>query len=857
MTAWHRNEYILKGIFLGLWAFVALQVAVDATAVRVDLPWVLGWMGGGLLIGLILGTARQLSRGVKPWDNWGAFPLLVLLESPGFIYTGLVLGLAAGVLSGRDFAEPWAGQIAGWFNLTFADIRHAHSTYLPDDNPLKGNLPGDWLGYCAVGGALLGFGLYRMRQVADGRWRWGVGLAAAAALVYLGGEYVARVPGLGLDAEKPRFDLGIYILIGLPFFYLLTFCGEAEESEAEIMTICAALGVALHLMNVSGRFVNIGGALPFLFPMTIYFVYSTRVLPGLRVFKHVLRGFSYMNLGKFREAVYYFRRAQELDPKSPLANQGMLALHNNLSLARLEGDPGLVEVLDFGLCLDRAQGLLVGGRAPDAAARAEAERFLELVERKKPAYLARVDYLRAVSQVHGKEFDPAAATLHRLLNPETPYTQSVRREVLYPAWDLAIRLHPEMTKRLGPDELKRPGRRIEAIAAAERHTAANPTDADAAGIKRQLYADLSETEFVSAAANGPPQEFNYEYVEQLGLALIDDADPDQRERGAAYLRMAGRGLPARGPGIFTKLAEAAEQMGDAEIAHSYREQVKRCALFVQTSRLAADQRELYFKALKKLADDAEAAGNFNGAIEELRQYLNDGGKNELATYRRLADLYGKAADPMNGLLMTETGLTYSNTDPDLLKKKDSFYYSVTEEKLRSVKDKVAGYFDVAYCVRKASSVLNSKSDDLDLLDWVTHLTRLAKVMQPESNGVRLIEARCLLRKGERDEGVRIMEDIREGKKGSGDEEESWYVATKLLGDLYLEELNRPDLAIRAYQDYKDFNKSGADTLYKLGKAYEAQNDTPNAIRFYEAVTAYDAHPRYWDAKEALRRLGKG
>jgi hypothetical protein len=312
-------------------------------------------------------------------------------------------------------------------------------------------------------------------------------------------------------------------------------------------------------------------------------------------------------------------------------------------------------------------------------------------------------------------------------------------------------------------------------------------------------------------------------------------------------------------------------------------------MFVGAGRLAKDQREIYFAALKKLAADGEARGDgpkaeadaardrgdlatmnakdaeaqpfYEAAIGDLRLYLEAGGKNELETYRKLADLYGKSRATTNALvnavLMTETGLTYSSTDADLLKKKDTFYYSVDPVKLAELKDKVGGYFDVAYCVRKAMSILNAKSDDPDMIDWAAHLSRLAEVMQPESNGVRLVRARCLLRKGERDAGISVMEDIREGKKGSGDEEENWYAATKILGDLYLDELNRPDLAVKAYQDYKEYGKSGADTLYKLARAYEALGDTPNAVKFYTAVTAYEEHPRYWDAKEALRRFGKG
>lgn len=873
MTAWHRNEYILKGLFLGLWTFVALQVAVDPNALRFDLPWVLGWVGAGLATGLILGTLLQMKRGVMPWHNIKAFPLVVLLESPTFIYCGIVLGLGLGVVSGSSFSEPWAAPIAGWFGLTFDDIRHVTSAALPDDDPRKGNLPGDWLLYCALGGAFLGLGLYRFRQMEDPRWRFFMGLALAAAVIYAAGEIVFKVPGLsarnlegesvdafaarGVAAATARFNLGIYILLALPFFYLLSFCGEAEESEAEIMTLCAALGVSMHLLDLKSVVPSLGPALTFILPVTIYFMYATRILPGLRVFKHVLRGYSYLNIGRLREAIYFFRRALELDPKSPLAQQGMLRLHNNLSLAKVERDPELVEILDFGLCLDRAQLFLLGGK-PTPQQREEAERFLKLVEQKKPAYQARVDYLRAVNLVHGKEFDSAAAILHRLLDPATPgYHGGIRRSVLYPAWNLALNWHPEIEKRVGWNELNKSGRRMEAIAAIERQLAESPDDADAKELKTLLYSQLQEAEYVADAASGAPTEFNYEYVEQLGLALVDDPEADRRERGMAYLRIAGRGLVERGPTIFKKLAEVAERVGDTEAAQAYLEQVKRCALFVKPERLAKDQKEVYFATLKKLADLAEARGDFDGAVTELRLFLEAGGTGELNTYRRIADLHAKAGDAMNALVVVETALAYNASDPDLIEKKHSYYYSVTAEKLLEKKDRVASFFDVKYCVKKAMSLLNATTDNTEMIDWAAHLAKLASIMQPESNGVRLVQARCLLRQGDREGGLAVLEDIREAKKGSGDEEESWYAAVKILGQIYLDELNRPDLAIHAYLAYKEYQRSGADTLFQLGRAYEAVGDSVNAIRFYEAVTAYESHPKFWDAKEALRRFGKG
>ena len=55
-----------------------------------------------------------------------------------------------------------------------------------------------------------------------------------------------------------------------------------------------------------------------------------------------------------------------------------------------------------------------------------------------------------------------------------------------------------------------------------------------------------------------------------------------------------------------------------------------------------------------------------------------------------------------------------------------------------------------------------------------------------------------------------------------------------------------------------FKEEGLDAelelIYPVGKCYEALGDTAKAINFYEMVTAYDQHPRYWDATEAVRRL---
>jgi tetratricopeptide (TPR) repeat protein len=876
MIPWQRNEYILKGLFWGLWVFFALQVPANSSDAWKDIFWVLGWTCSGLVIGLTVGTVKLIGRGVKPWDNWKAFPLLVLLESPRLIYAGVMLGLAGGVISGREFAGPWSVPLANAVGLTWEDIKH---------NPPVG----EWLIHCTVGGVLLGVGLYRMQQVEDRHYRFYLGLGIAALMVYLASNYLLEitVPDPSDPAKRvaffaspdARLNLGLYMLMGLPLFYLLAFCGEAEESEVELMTFCAALGIALHLIGLGKGLV---GGVPFLIPVVLYIVYGLYVLPGLRVFKYVLRGFSYMNAGRFALALRFLRRARELNPQSELANAGMLRLHNSLTLSKLGNAPDLLEALDYGLCLDRASALLMIPPTPQA--RDEAEQFLALVEKNKPVYSARIDYLRAVSFTHAKQYDAAAETLARFLNPETPnYHPGLRRQLYFDALHLALDGPKGLTERLGWAELNKPGRRIEAIGAVERKLAADPSDEKAKEYRTMLYSQLTEREFVSALATGDPKDFNYEYVEQLGQQLVDDSDPDRRERGAGYLRIAVRGLPERGPGIFKRLADVSEKLGNQQEVRGYTERIRNIGSHVGPRNLANDQREIYLKAVQRLAalteaegdvlkaeaDAADAAGDaagralkdseakphYEAAVDEWQRYRDGGGGALRDMYRKVAELYAKMRDPLNALINCTSALQYDGSDADLLRKRDSYYYSVPIERLERAKPNVGAWFDVGYCVKKAMAILNMKEADAELLDWATHLTRLAKVMEPASNRVRLAEARCLLRRGERDAGLALLEDVREGPKGSGDEEEAWYNTTRLLGQLYLEELHRPELALKAYSDYKEYHKSGADTLFQIARCYEALGDPTNAHKFYHAVTAFEEHPRYWDAKDALRRLG--
>src|SRR5262249_17889135 len=129
-------------------------------------------------------------------------------------------------------------------------------------------------------------------------------------------------------------------------------------------------------------------------------------------------------------------------------------------------------------------------------------------------------------------------------------------------------------------------------------------------------------------------------------------------------------------------------------------------------------------------------------------------------------------------------------------------------------------------------------------------------IRPQSVAVRWLSARARLRRGERDEAVAILEGIRNNpqEKMSGDDADAWYETNPRLGYLYLDELSRPDLAIPCFLEFRKSSKAGADSLYRLGQAYEATGDIAKAKRYYEQVTAYEQHPLAPDAREALYRL---
>jgi tetratricopeptide (TPR) repeat protein len=804
---WQQSEYILKGVYLGLLVFVALQEPDWQDVARVALCTL-----GGLAVCLGLAAIGKLREGYRVSGRVLPFILFLLLESPRLVFAGIVLGMLAGAI---------------WVR-----------------NP---NAPSMQLSLAVLGGGAVGFAFYLMRHV---RHRWGrfglslaLGVAAVAGTVY----WLDHYPDI---LQEPRL-FAVHLLLGIPLFYLLTFAAEAEESEVEIGAMCAGLGVGVWLLKLTPNF----QPLAFLLPLFIFYWYTTRVLPGLRVFKHTVRGISYANIGQYRPALLAFRRALQLDPNNHLAREGLWAVHRKMDLGAVADDPDTLALVDFDLCLERAGSLLLNP-GPSQAMREEAHRLLDLVAAHRPAMRSAVDYWRAVALLHARQYEQAAACLERVLDPTQPDAANPHRQaILLNAWQLALTLHPEMHKRVGSVQLPQPGRRMEAIAAVERHLADNADDRSVWELKRLLYSGLTEAEYDAAAKGAQPlSHFDYGYAQQLGLALINDNTHWQR--GAAYLRMAAHGMPVMGPSIFTQIAQAHERNNNADAARHNYELAIRAGRAVGPKNLGDEDRHAFFATVKKMADDASTRNDLATAIEYYHLY-SEYERSGLETLRLLADLYERKGDPLSALRVNEQALVYDGTNKELLERKDKYYYSVLPEDLKARLDSVRGAFDTAYCLSKARSLLNIRDVPLDLIDWAEHLLVLALVVQPDNRPAKVLRARAHLYRGERDQAVALLEEVRNPrpeKFAGADDEEAWFQSCQMLGKLYLDELGKPEEAVKCLQDFRKSPKSGADTLYRLGAAYEALGDPARAAKFYEQVTAYDGHPLAPDARDALYRL---
>lgn len=815
-------EYRIRGFSLGLCLYVSLVLSSWGAFAAIN-----AWIVFGLALALVVSAFQRHREGYRPRGRVAPFLLFLILESSTLIYLGVGLALFTGMVA------------------LFAT--EGKSPALVEAAEKAGGSPSLFVYALILFGIALGLIFAEVRRRRPPTVKWS--MVALWTVLLLWPCYILWIMWNALGNTTL---LGAQLLVSVPVLYVLLFAGKENETELEIAILAAMLGLGWAMLTVPGSVIQISGLV--VTGMTLAW-YLRSVLKPVRIFKHALRGLSYARLGHNPEAIACYRHALALDPQNELAREGLWNIHKTLDPADLTEDPATLQLLDFSLCLDRVQSLLCSAK-PDHKKLDEARRLLDLVASQRPAYLPAVHYWRSVLATHSGNLDQAVSELESVLNSEGEARDAEeRRRILYPAWRLALAAHPELTRRVGQVQLGMPGRRMRAISAVEQRLAQDPTDPDAWALKQALYGGVTMVDYEAVAPGGArAKNFDHAYCLQLGQGLIQDRE--QWRRGATFLELAARGLEERAPSIYAEMARAYQREGDADSATGLLEKIKRMGRERGARHLGPEDRQAYFSAVKYLADQALAQDRTAAAIENLQLYT-EYERSGLETLRVLAGLFEKAHDPLAALRVTEKALLYNGKDKDLLEKKDRYYYSVLPEDLKNRKELVGTGFDVDYCLNKARKLLDAKGGDQETVEWALHLVELARVILPDSLAVKVLCARANLRRGERDTAVGLLESARSPrpeKFASEADEEAWYLANRLLGDLYLSELARPDLALECFTSYRQSAKSGADTLFKLGQAYEQLGDHPRAVKFYKHVTSYDGHPLSHDAYDAISRL---
>jgi len=901
MLSWEQTEYLLKGLYLGLLVLVALLYPTWLQVAIVG-----GIMFGTLALCMLVAAIRKYREGYRPRGRPLGFILFLLLENPGLVYTGILVGLCAGTY------VTFGGALAS--------------------KEMRTDLKDDWhLLYPVLGGAILGLIFYYLRGVQDRQNRNWLGMLLVFAVSVGSIVLIRNYPELLRPTQRTM--IGAVLLLGIPGFYLLTFSSMVEESEVEIAGLCSALGVGLGFLGseISQNF----GAIAVIVPMAVYFLYTRRILPGLRIFKHALRGMSYAKVGRYRLALQSFNRALVLDPNHKMAYSQLWELHREMDFDKLKHDPETLSLVNYELCLERISSLLLADK-PTLAMVHEAQGLLELVSSQRPKLQPRCAYWRAVAFLHEKKYEEAQRELESVLVPQDDSLQ--RRAVLLQAWNLALMLHPEMKRRVGLPQLALPGRRLEAIAAVERQLRSKPDDPTAWELKRLLYPEVAEEDYdlalasapivavpsgaggsvaavtgaagsllqsvvgrvaskvglggmvasavgstiaaagqaVSAAvaSNAPGRrmvtDFDHNYVEQLGLALMEDSG--DWLRGTMFLRIAAKGNPTRGPNLYMQIAKAHEKHGDMPGLWDNYLNALRAGKAIGFANLPAEDKVSLFAVAKLLGDHASKSDQLDVALEAFKvysQYEKAGGE----TWRTLADLFerkstaadaaGDAAEYQQNLWMalhcTEHGLSYSGlaNDRDLAERKDRYLVSVTPEELKRRWENIRLWFSVDYCLDKTKQILERYNGELENLDWAEHLMALGHAAWPQSIQVKYQRARIRRFRGETAETLALLDEVRQNKPekfANNAEQEAWYSVHRLLGEMYIDE--KPDQAVLCLQEFRNSDKAGADSMYSLGRAYENLGDLTRAARCYENVTAYEGHPRFYDARDGLERVKK-
>src|SRR5262249_22472059 len=217
-----QTEYLLKGLYLGLLLFAGLVVgSIEAVGparealVRINLGTL-----GGLAAALAVAALLRLREGFRVKGRLVAFILFLLLESPLLAYVGILGGTVAGLYLAYG---PIAERAAESGEEAQKALEAPKGLFL----------------YVLAGGAIAGVVFRYLRQLQNRilRVALSLGTAGLLAVLSLTALGIVEIQGLGRikDYELLNRDgLATQLLLGIPFFYVLTYSGHEEETEVEM-----------------------------------------------------------------------------------------------------------------------------------------------------------------------------------------------------------------------------------------------------------------------------------------------------------------------------------------------------------------------------------------------------------------------------------------------------------------------------------------------------------------------------------------------------------------------------------------------------------------------------------------------
>ncbi|MFO0948165.1 MAG: hypothetical protein U1D30_19965 [Planctomycetota bacterium] len=811
-----KTRLLIEDLAKGIYLACTYLLVIGSPTVTAAVGTIVGSLFGALICLLLAARrTRQSSRGKR--GNLFAAIVLGLLDYPTAFYFGALSGFIAGLFS----TTAWPLGL-----LIMAPL-----------------------------GILVGAAMHVLKRV-EKRWARRIGeislVALSGAAIWSAGWFGWLVP-VGSPAV-----VALALVLASALFLVLGFAGRDEETELEILLPCLALSVALAQLELPP--LARGGVV--LLPLSLFIVYCERIRKHLVVFKHALRGLGHEQQGNLRDALWYYQQALAVDPKSELAITGTQRVHRKIDLASIAPGDDLLDLVDPIVCLERVQKLLSSMASDPSVPRdaaEEAQKLLDIVayRRQDLPLTIGVERLRTMLAREQKGTASFAFAQHLVQIPPDGVDdlQPHEADALFRIWVQLLK-HPLLVAEGSLDWALSEERLFALIAILTRRLRELPDDGEAKGFLPFVYDkltwDLYEN-YVQAHPDDPMTWLDYRYAWEMARGFA--GNPETVPRAVEFLRIAEHGLPEYRLVLWHSLGHMEMAIGKPD-GEAWLRRVRQFALETGPSNLSDSQRDAYFETVLFLARRAQERGHRAEAIENYELY-SDSPKSGIETLRILRDLYEANGDIASAIRPVEAALAYSLSEREKkhwLAEKARLYREVSADQVRGRLAKLERYFDFAHCFRKAKSLFDTNGPEEELL----HYLDLASLGGKEHLlAVNYLLGRSHLRAGRIQDAALCLEAVRAHRPksfASKDQEEAYFHACRLLGDTYLDTLDEPAQAIECYLIYKDYVKSGAETLYRLASAYERNGQPAHARKWYDMVLVYPDHPKAGPAREALARL---